>query len=46
MVLAKLDSSAKGGIVFSIADEFKLPVLFVATGEKVNDWSEFDPVLC
>lgn len=43
VVLAKLDSSAKGGIVFSIADEFKLPVLFVATGEKVNDWSEFDP---
>jgi fused signal recognition particle receptor len=43
VVLAKLDSSAKGGIVFAIAVESKLPVLFVATGEKLDDWSEFDP---
>jgi fused signal recognition particle receptor len=43
VVLAKLDSSAKGGIVFAIAAESKLPVLFVATGEKLDDWAEFDP---
>ncbi|NLV73998.1 MAG: signal recognition particle-docking protein FtsY [Chloroflexi bacterium] len=43
VVLAKLDSSAKGGIVFPIAEEFKLPVLFAATGEHLTDWSEFDP---
>ncbi|MHB9031899.1 MAG: signal recognition particle-docking protein FtsY [Anaerolineae bacterium] len=43
VVLAKLDSSAKGGIVFAIADEYKLPVLFVATGEQLEDWAEFDP---
>ncbi|MCE5258800.1 MAG: signal recognition particle-docking protein FtsY [Chloroflexi bacterium] len=43
VVLAKLDSSSKGGIVFAIADEYKLPVLFVATGEKLDDWAEFDP---
>ncbi|MHB1356768.1 MAG: signal recognition particle-docking protein FtsY [Anaerolineae bacterium] len=43
VVLAKLDSSAKGGIVFAIASESKLPVLFVATGEKLDDWAEFDP---
>jgi fused signal recognition particle receptor len=44
VVLAKLDSSAKGGIVFAIAAESKLPVLFVATGEKLDDWAEFDPL--
>jgi fused signal recognition particle receptor len=43
VVLAKLDSSARGGIVFAIASEAKLPVLFVATGEKLGDWAEFDP---
>ena len=43
VVLAKLDSSARGGIVFAIAAESKLPVLFVATGEKLDDWAEFDP---
>lgn len=43
VVLAKLDSTAKGGMVFAIADELKLPVLFVATGEKLDDWAEFDP---
>ncbi len=43
IVLAKLDSTAKGGIVFAIANELGLPVLFVATGESLADFSEFDP---
>lgn len=43
VVLAKLDSTAKGGVVFAIASELKLPVLFVATGEHLEDWAEFDP---
>jgi len=43
VILAKLDSSAKGGIVFSIAQELKLPIYFVGTGERVEDWAEFDP---
>lgn len=43
VVLAKLDSTAKGGIVFAIANELKLPVLFVATGEQVEDFAPFDP---
>lgn len=42
-VLAKLDSTAKGGMVFAVAGELGLPVLFAATGEKVGDWAEFDP---
>jgi len=42
IVLAKLDSTAKGGIVFAVANELNLSVLFAATGERVEDWAEFD----
>ena len=42
-VLAKLDSTAKGGMVFAVAGELGLPVLFAATGETIDDWAEFDP---
>ena len=43
LVLAKLDSSAKGGVVFSIAEELKLPIKFVGTGEKLDDFAPFNP---
>jgi fused signal recognition particle receptor len=43
VVLAKLDSTAKGGMVFAVASELKLPVLFVTTGETMNDLASFDP---
>lgn len=43
VILAKLDSTAKGGMVFAIASELKLPVLFVATGESLEDFAEFCP---
>jgi fused signal recognition particle receptor len=43
VVLTKLDGTAKGGIVFSIAHEMGLPVRFVGIGERVGDWAEFDP---
>jgi fused signal recognition particle receptor len=43
LILAKLDGTAKGGVVFQIVDELEIPVLFVGTGEKVDDLSEFDP---
>jgi fused signal recognition particle receptor len=43
VVLAKLDGTAKGGIVLPIAEELKLPVLFVGTGEGINDLTPFDP---
>ena len=42
LVVAKLDSTAKGGIVFAIAKELDLPIRFVCTGEGVEDLAEFD----
>ncbi len=41
--LAKLDGTAKGGIVVAIADELKLPVLYIGTGEQPDDIAAFDP---
>ena len=41
--LAKLDGTAKGGIVLAIANELKLPVLFVGTGEGPEDIASFEP---
>lgn len=43
IVLSKLDGTAKGGAAFSIAKELALPILFVGTGEAMEDWAEFDP---
>jgi fused signal recognition particle receptor len=43
IVLAKLDSTAKGGIVFAIEDALHIPVRFVGVGEKAGDLLEFDP---
>ncbi|MEX2184735.1 MAG: signal recognition particle-docking protein FtsY, partial [Chloroflexota bacterium] len=43
IVLTKLDSTAKGGIVFAIEDALKIPVRFVGVGEGVNDLLVFDP---
>jgi len=42
VILAKLDGTAKGGIVFAIARELGLPVCFAGTGEHIQDWAEFD----
>jgi fused signal recognition particle receptor len=41
--LAKLDGTAKGGVVLAIADELRLPVLYVGTGEQPDDIAAFDP---
>ena len=43
VVLAKLDGTAKGGMVFTITKELGLPIRFVGTGEKIEDLAEFDP---
>ena len=43
VAVAKLDGTAKGGIVFAIARELKLPIRYVGTGEKITDLAEFDP---
>ena len=42
VVLTKLDGTAKGGIVFAIADQMKIPVRFVGVGEGIDDLLEFD----
>ena len=42
LFLAKLDGTAKGGIVFTVAQELGLPILFVGTGEHAGDIAEFD----
>jgi len=43
VILTKYDSTAKGGVVFSLASELKLPVVYICTGEKYGDIELFDP---
>jgi len=43
LVLAKLDSTAKGGIVVALKEEFGLPVKLIGTGEQIDDLEVFDP---
>lgn len=43
IILTKLDGTAKGGIVITIADQLRLPVKLVGTGEKIGDLAVFDP---
>ncbi len=42
VIVAKLDGTAKGGVVFAIARELGLPVRFIGTGETLEDLAEFD----
>ena len=44
IILTKLDGTAKGGIVVTIADEFDMPVKFIGVGEGIEDLKEFYPV--
>ena len=43
IVLTKLDGTAKGGVVFAIANRLKLPVKFVGVGEGIDDLIPFNP---
>ena len=43
VILTKYDSSARGGTVFSLAEDLGLPVVYICTGEKYGDISLFDP---
>jgi len=43
VILAKLDSSARGGMAFAIKHELGLPILFAGLGEKPEDLQPFDP---
>ena len=42
IVLTKLDGTAKGGFVFSLCGELKIPVVFAGVGEKIDDLELFD----
>jgi fused signal recognition particle receptor len=43
VVLAKLDGTAKGGVIFSVCDQLGVPVRFVGTGERPQDLARFEP---
>ena len=43
VVLAKLDGTAKGGVIFSVCDQLGVPVRFVGTGERPQDLAPFEP---
>ena len=42
IILTKLDSTAKGGVVFSIINELNIPIKYIGVGEKIDDIKEFD----
>ncbi|EMI4815958.1 signal recognition particle-docking protein FtsY [Campylobacter upsaliensis] len=42
VIITKLDGTAKGGALFSIARELELPIFYVGVGEKMDDLYEFD----
>lgn len=44
IILAKLDSSAKGGVVFALQRELGLPIIYAGVGEDTRDLVPFDPV--
>jgi fused signal recognition particle receptor len=43
VLLAKLDGTAKGGVIFAVCDQLGIPVRFVGTGEKAEDLADFEP---
>lgn len=42
IILTKLDGTAKGGIVFALANELKIPISFIGIGEKIDDLQQFN----
>lgn len=44
VILTKLDSTAKGGIVIAVKEALKVPIRYVGVGEGVDDFAEFDAV--
>jgi fused signal recognition particle receptor len=42
IVLTKLDGTAKGGIVFAIASQLRLPIRYIGIGESAEDFAQFD----
>lgn len=43
IILTKLDSTAKGGVVFSIVSELNLPIKYIGIGEQIDDIEIFNP---
>ena len=43
LFFAKLDGSARGGVIVPVAERFGLPVKFVGLGESADDLATFDP---
>lgn len=43
IVLTKLDGTARGGVILTVKDELNLPIKFVGTGEKADDFDVFQP---
>jgi fused signal recognition particle receptor len=43
VILTKLDGSSRGGFIFRIRSELRLPIHFVGLGEKIDDLAPFDP---
>lgn len=42
ITLTKLDGTAKGGVIFAIADQFNIPIRFIGVGEKIEDLRPFN----
>lgn len=42
VTLTKFDGTAKGGMIFSVADQLKLPIRYIGVGESVDDLRQFD----
>ena len=42
LIVTKLDGTSKGGVILGIAQEYSVPVVFVGTGEKIDDIDVFD----
>jgi fused signal recognition particle receptor len=41
IALTKLDGTAKGGIIFAIANDLKIPIRFIGVGESIEDLRQF-----
>jgi fused signal recognition particle receptor len=43
LIMTKLDGTAKGGVLVSLADKFALPIHAIGVGEQIDDLDAFDP---
>jgi fused signal recognition particle receptor len=41
IALTKLDGTAKGGVIFSVADQFGIPIRYIGVGERIEDLRPF-----